>query len=166
MTMLVTDNVVLYYGRSDEFSHHHHSPFRIKHMHFSCVEQHLMYCKARLFNDYEVAREIMEASDPAAMMRLGREVKDYNEGVWGNKRMLYITAGNFAKYRQNPELRKILLDTGDRTLGEATRSKVWGIGLSKTDEAAINPANWSGLNLAGMALMSIRATLQTEASLL
>ena len=34
--------------------------------------------------------------------------------------------------------------------------RIWGIGLVGSDELALDPAKWRGLNLLGFALMEVR----------
>jgi ribA/ribD-fused uncharacterized protein len=40
------------------------------------------------------------------------------------------------------------------------RDRIWGIGLTATDERAASPATWQGLNLLGFALMQARDALE------
>jgi predicted NAD-dependent protein-ADP-ribosyltransferase YbiA (DUF1768 family) len=41
-----------------------------------------------------------------------------------------MTIGNFAKYSQNPKLRKWLFETGDSILVEASPDDIyWGVGV-------------------------------------
>ena len=69
--------------------------------------------------------------------------------------------GNRAKFAQHPNLRRFLLDTGNRILVEASPvDKIWGIGLAQDDPRAQNPLQWQGLNLLGFALMKVRAGFQ------
>ena len=47
--------------------------------------------------------------------------------------------------------------TGDTTIGEASPSdSTWGIGLSLKDPTAKDPTKWTGKNLLGKILMSVR----------
>jgi hypothetical protein len=61
------------------------------------------------------------------------------------------------KYLQNENLKKILLETEPYILVEVNpRDKIWGIGMSETDEGIENPENWKGENLLGQVLMDVR----------
>lgn len=162
MTHVVTDDLVLFYGRGDPFSHHHQAEFRIKKYRFNCVEQHLMFCKAVFFGDWETAYRILDAPDPVTQFRLGRQVKDFSDVAWENKRLGYALVGNLAKYRQNPELKQLLIDTGSRTIAEASPNKVWGIGYGKDSPEALQPSLWTGENLGGFVMMSAREILKSE----
>ena len=62
-----------------------------------------------------------------------------------------------AKFTQHPELRKQLLDTGDKPIGEASpRDTYWGIGTSVESEKSKHPTKWRGQNRMGRLLMKIR----------
>jgi ribA/ribD-fused uncharacterized protein len=70
-----------------------------------------------------------------------------------------------AKFGADPALRGYLLGTGDRVLVEASPiDSIWGIGLSRDDPDAADPARWRGLNLLGQALMQVRSALRDPAS--
>ncbi len=67
------------------------------------------------------------------------------------------------KFRQNEELKKMLLSTEQNVLAEcAVQDKIWGIGLSMTDERRLDMSKWKGQNLLGFALMQVRNVLLME----
>jgi hypothetical protein len=71
--------------------------------------------------------------------------------------------GNLAKFGQNPELWRFLLDTVDQVLVEASpEDRIWGIGLAQDDPRAADPTRWRGLNLLGFVLMEVRDALDQE----
>jgi len=54
-----------------------------------------------------------------------------------------------------------LLATGEKMIAEASPvDLVWGIGLSVDDDAILDEVNWTGNNLLGKVLMSIRQALK------
>lgn len=60
----------------------------------------------------------------------------------------------------DPELRQILLGTGDRIIVEASPyDRIWGVGLSENDDD-LYAGNWKGQNLLGKALMEVREKLK------
>lgn len=68
-----------------------------------------------------------------------------------------------AKFSQNREMRRVLLETGDKILAEASpRDCVWGIGLGSGNPRARDPSNWRGRNLLGKALMRVREIIREE----
>lgn len=63
---------------------------------------------------------------------------------------------------EDPELKKILLATGDRIIVEASPYDcIWGVGLSEEDDDLYN-GNWNGQNLLGKALMEVREKLNKK----
>lgn len=128
---------------------------------FSCVEQGMMYGKALLFGDHQVAEEILATTSPAKCRELGRKVKGYNEDVWSSIRYKYVRMLVYEKFRQNSQLREILLGTGNYVIVEAAHyDKIWGVGLHVASPDIKNPDKWKGQNLLGKCLMDSRALLR------
>ena len=69
--------------------------------------------------------------------------------------------GLLAKFGQNDELKRKLLETNGDILAEcAVHDKVWGIGLSMKDDRRFDMGEWQGQNLLGFALMMVREALR------
>jgi ribA/ribD-fused uncharacterized protein len=131
---------------------------------YRSAEHWMMAQKARLFGDEETFERIVAAAHPAEAKKLGRQVRGFDEDVWTARREEIVTAGNVAKFGQDPALRDYLLGTGRRILVEASPlDRIWGIGLAAEDEHAEFPSRWRGLNLLGFALMEARARLREGA---
>ena len=63
---------------------------------------------------------------------------------------------------KNPELKEILLATGDHIIVEASPyDRIWGVGLSEENDD-LYKGNWNGQNLLGKALMEVREKLRME----
>lgn len=124
------------------------------------MEQYMMAQKALLFEDYDVLSMIMSTTNPYDIKRFGRQVKGFNDDVWKSHRTRIVYEGNLLKFSQNEQLKQILLETGTKTIVEASPSdRIWGIGLS-VEKARVTPeSKWKGLNLLGKALMEVRTTL-------
>jgi ribA/ribD-fused uncharacterized protein len=145
------------------FSQWHPSQFVVGGIAFSHAEQFMMYGKAMLFGDRETAGRILKAQTPKEQKALGRKVNGFDEAVWGLFREGVVFTGSYAKYTQNPALRKALLATRGTTLVEASPyDRVWGIGLGEDDPRARDRARWRGLNLLGEALTRVREALLWE----
>ncbi|MDB4927719.1 MAG: hypothetical protein JWM10_203 [Myxococcaceae bacterium] len=131
---------------------------------YASTEQWMMAGKARLFGDEAALAAILAADDPAAVKKLGRTVRGFDEARWRAECFALVTRGNVAKFGQDPALKAFLLGTGDAVLVEASPfDDVWGIGLGVADEAAADPLRWEGENLLGFALMRARETLRGAA---
>lgn len=137
--------------------------FTIDGTRYTTAEQWMMACKARLFEDHDVLAKILVTHDPAAVKKLGREVRNFDGARWDAVRFDRVTEGNVAKFGDDPGLREFLLGTGEEVLVEAApRDQIWGIGLGAGNEKARDPRTWRGRNLLGFALMRARAILRQE----
>ena len=131
---------------------------------YDCAEQFMMAEKARLFGDSEVRNQILSTHSPKEQKRLGREVRGFQQTVWEEHREGIVFRGNLAKFQQHAGSRAELLQTGNRTLVEASPyDRIWGIGLRADDPRAIDPGAWRGLNLLGKTLMRVRDALAERA---
>jgi ribA/ribD-fused uncharacterized protein len=142
------------------FSQWHPARFELAGHSFGCAEQYMMYGKAALFGDAEVAADILEARSPRQQKALGRKVRHFDDAIWKARREQIVTEGSRAKFTQNPALRAALLETAGTELVEASPfDRIWGIGLAATDPRAEDPARWRGQNLLGKILTRVRDEL-------
>ena len=136
------------------------SDFTVDGVSFSSMEQYMMYKKAVVFKDKDIASKILKTDDVERIKELGRLVSNYDDTVWNGMRQIIIYKGLLEKFRQNEKLKKELLDTGDDILAEcAVSDKIWGIGLSMKDSNKNDIKAWRGQNLLGFALMLVRDEL-------
>ena len=159
-------NIICFHNPREEngyLSNWFESSFKIDNIEFSSMEQYMMYEKAVLFNDMEIAAQILELSDAATVKSLGRAVRNYNDVLWNGVRQIVIYKGLIQKFSQNESLKKQLLETSPHILAEcAVNDKIWGIGLSMKDENRFNMKKWSGQNLLGFTLMQVRNDLERK----
>ena len=142
-------------------SNWYRSEFSVDGIKFTSMEQYMMYKKAILFEDAEIASQILKTDDVVLIKELGRKVSNYNDTVWNGMRQVVVYKGLLEKFRQNDDLKKSLLDTGDNMLAEcAVKDCVWGIGLSMTDNNKNDINSWRGQNLLGFSLMLVRDELR------
>ena len=126
---------------------------------YSC-EQYMMAKKAKLFNDDKVYDMIMSEEYPSVQKELGRMVSNYNQDVWDKHKFDIVVNANCLKFTQDETLKELLLDTGDKTIVEASPyDTIWGIGLSCDDDRVLDESNWQGENLLGKAIMKVRKIL-------
>jgi len=139
------------------------SDFEKDGVHFSSMEQYMMYQKAVLFKDSEIALQIMSTTDVGKIKAFGRSVGNYEETVWNGVRQIIIYEGLIEKFAQNNELRELLLATQQYILAEcAVQDRIWGIGLSMKDENRFDMSKWNGQNLLGFSLMQVREQIQAR----
>lgn len=163
--MITKGDMTIFFSEKDQFSNWYISEFEVKGVRFNCVEQFMMYCKAKLFGDELTADKIMSADHPREQKALGRGVAGYNDDVWCERRVRIVTHGCYAKFSQCSTLRDALLATGDTVLIEASPyDRIWGVGLAEHDPRVLDPRQWKGQNLLGLALTEAREKLVADLS--
>jgi predicted NAD-dependent protein-ADP-ribosyltransferase YbiA (DUF1768 family) len=154
-------------------------------LHFTCTEQYMMYSKALFFSSLPCARRILRTSDPKTQKQLGRSIPNFCEDEWSAVREAVGFHGNLLKFtpfektgleegsadgadggneRDGLEMKRVLLETGEKTLCEAaSKDRVWGIGFKEQEARRLfregKTERW-GLNLLGRALMRVRDRLR------
>jgi ribA/ribD-fused uncharacterized protein len=127
---------------------------------FTHAEQYMMFSKALLFLDLDIAAQALAARSPGAQKALGRMVKGFDGAVWDQFREGVVLRGNVLKFAQDEGLRELLVETGDRELVEASPTdRIWGIGFTRDKAPGSNREMW-GLNLLGKALVGARERLR------
>lgn len=133
------------------------SDFKVDDVSFSSMEQYMMYEKAIVFEDFNMAGKILGTQNVGAIKQYGRQVINYNDIIWNGIRQIVVYKGLFAKFSQNEILRENLKKTGLAILAEcAVKDSVWGIGLSMNDPNRFDMNKWNGQNLLGFAIMQVR----------
>lgn len=140
------------------------SEFTVNGVKFVNSEQWMMYQKAKIFGDDETAQKILTSTSPSEIKGLGRKVRNYNDTIWNGVRQIVVYEGLKAKFEQNPDLAKQLLDTGDDILVECNPyDNIWAIHMTEDDPRVQDISQWQGQNLLGFTLMLVRTYLKKEA---
>ena len=140
------------------------SPFELDGVRFTSAEQYIMYRKCEIFGDAASARAVLATENPKKQQAIGRKAKGYVGSVWEGTRQTVAVRGLLAKFSQNGDLKRLLLDTGDAWLVEcAHRDVVWTCGARLNEEERFDAAEWRGQNLLGFALMEVRSILRGTA---
>ena len=128
---------------------------------FHSMDQYIQWRKATQFGDSDSATKILNTSPlNMTMWRvLGRRVQNFDSGTWREVAPQIGQEGALLKFSQNPELKTILLGTGDSVLVcQNFYDRYWGAGVPNSD-ALDKPEEWVGLNWCGNALMKVRSEL-------
>ena len=142
------------------FSQWYPAKFTINNIMYYNAEQYMMAEKAKLFGDDYIYNQILKTTDPSICKQLGRQIKNFDEDLWKENCEKIVYNGNLAKFSQNIDLKKKLLDTKTAILAEASPyDKIWGVGLSVNNPDFKDPKKWKGTNYLGKALMKVRDTL-------
>lgn len=162
------EDFLLFYGHQPRhgdkavFSQWHLTSFIDNNNRYRTAEHWMMWSKAVLFGDTDIADEILKIPHQGVVKDLGRKISNFDEGTWIQHRESIVYRGNILKFGQNPTARKILLDTGDKILVEASPyDRIWGIGLGPNDPRASDRKKWRGMNLLGESLMKVRETFKS-----
>lgn len=146
------------------FSQWYPSYFVVDGVAYNCAEQYMMAEKALFFGDIEIWKKIISSTDPDKIKKLGREVKNFDAGLWDKASEEVVLKGNLHKFGQNKELLDLLLETGKKTLAEASPyDKIWGIGMNEATAKRYGyPHVWKGENKLGFILMEVRDILRND----
>ena len=139
-----------FFHLTSPFSNFHPSRFEYKNLNFISNEQFMMYSKAKTFGDEVTAQKIIDLNNTSLAQQfingdltreqivndknlseqwnklmikvkyLGREVKNYDDTVWSERRFNVVLFGAREKFRQNEDLRNTLMKTGDTIMIEAS----------------------------------------------
>lgn len=132
-------------------------------IYYPTAEHYMMHQKAEMYCDQDIVAKILATKNPAEAKYLARTINmSVDKGKrWEQQKYDVAERGTFFKFSQNLELKRRLLETGERELVEASPSdRVWGVGFS-ADIAERHRESW-GMNLLGQALMSVREQLREE----
>ena len=165
--MRITEKYTFFLATKEPFSNWHPAHFVVDSLEFNCSEQYMMWGKAMLFGDTEIAQQILSTHDPRTQKELGRKIRNFDPVVWDSHAEEIVYKGCREKFRQNPPLMDALLATGSTILVEAADyDKIWGVGMKETDPGIENEANWKGVsgqnNKLGRILTRIREEYKLE----
>jgi hypothetical protein len=164
---MLTEKEEFVFFSSNVFSQWYISKFVDKDTKYNSAEQFMMAQKAILFKDENTLDKIMsckieKATDNRQVKDLGRQVQGFDFDIWKNSRFSILLIAQGLKFSQNSLLCKELLDTGLKTLVEATYDNIYGAGLLSSDPLIQDRKNWTGLNLLGTALTMTREFIKLD----
>ena len=151
--MSASDEPIRFYSTTDpfgEFSNFAAFPVRIGKKTWPTSEH---FFQAQKFVDTSHAEKIRKATSPMTAARLGRDRKVPLRKDWEAIKVGIMRQALVAKFTQHPELKDLLLSTGNRRLIESpANDSYWGDGGDGT-----------GKNMLGRLLMEIRRELSEKA---
>jgi ribA/ribD-fused uncharacterized protein len=147
------------YGVDDScFSQWYIRPFAIDGIEYLTAEHWMMAEKARLFQDEETRKLVLQSKTPREAKALGRKVQNFNPAMWDKHKFEIVRRGNFEKFSQHPDLKAYLLSTASYesekeaitdVYNDRIREKTSGYTASKLCghtvilvEAAVNDEIW------------------------
>ena len=158
--MRITNTHIYFWDDDDFLSNFYPSIFIINNYKYRYNEEYLMMQKALLFKDVDIVDKIINAKTPLEIKKLGRQIKNFDEKIWLENRDRILYEGLYAKFSQNLNLYKLLIQTKNKHLVEASKyDKIYGVGLEESDDRILDEKNWIGENLLGNILMAVRNNL-------
>jgi ribA/ribD-fused uncharacterized protein len=146
-----------------ELSNFYETNFKIDGVEYKSAEHAFEAIKAKTFGDDETFEKILKAKSAQSAKSFGNKVKEFKEETWAEKQDEVMKSVVRAKFTQNLELRKKLLETEDKLLANAdSRDKYWGIGTSANTSIAKDPKKWKGENKLGKMLEELRTQMKAE----
>lgn len=135
------------------------SLFSVSGVHYRSMDQFMAHRMALLMGTEENGRRILLAPEfnlPTIRFREGRG----DMLAWDGQIQVVAYKGLLAKFAQNDDLSKALLDTGSTTIVACLPDDpLWGNGLSVSDTRVNDITKWQGKNLLGYTLMQVRSAL-------
>jgi hypothetical protein len=160
------EEIVFFFSKeptNKEFSSFYDTTFKIDDVEYKSAEHAFQAIKAKTFGDDASFTKIVKSKSAQSAKSFGKKVEKFEDAVWDAKKDEVMKQILRAKFSQNPAIRKLLLDTGDKILAEANpRDTYWGIGTSSTTTIAKNPEKWKGQNKLGKFLIELRSELRAE----
>ena len=151
---------LVFFTQGSPFSNFYLAPFVIDYTRYVNNEQYIQAKKAELFNDDDSHSKIMQTSNPYAIKTIGSRVRNFIKQKWEQHARKIAMDACTAKFAQNPDLLEILLSTDNKDIGEASTDPFRGIGKSLNDDNVLDQSLWTGDNVLGHVLMTVRKNLK------
>ena len=149
-----TDNPILFYGTKDQygcFSNFSRHGITLDGEHWATTEH---FFQAQKFAGTEHEKLIQRVASPKDAAFMGRDRKRPLRADWEEVKDDVMRRAVLAKFTQHPEIRAVLLQTGDAEIIENTTGDYyWGCGTKGT-----------GKNMLGLILVEVRAQLRAESN--
>jgi len=131
---------------------------------YASGEHYFQSMKAKEFDpDGEVFTQMGNHLSCKDIKALGRKVKNFDAEKWHILSRFHMRDALAMKFKDNEELKELLLRTGNAVLAEAApRDTLWGIGYAEGNPKAYDPSQWRGKNVLGTMLMYVREEIREE----
>ena len=158
VTSETNNEVMAFFGELHPLSNFHSCRFDFEGETFHSSEQLIQMKKAELFEDQTARERILNSTVAQDSKEIAMDIANFNKDEWNKLAENLCYEGIRQKFVQNPHLHNYLLDTGTKTLVEASYDNVWGTGKPLGSEDSLNPVKWKSTGILGKILMKIRDT--------
>ena len=105
---------------------------------------------------------ILNCEDVADCKEVSRDITNLNRKGWIESSETLCFEGIQAKFSQNEHLMEKLLDTGEKTLVEASYDEAWGTGQHLVSRDCLIESKWKSIGILSRILMRIKSEAQTS----
>lgn len=156
---------LFFFGKKVFLSNNYPAAFNLDGIFFFSAEQALQYRKAKFFGDDDTANRIVQMQNTCFtdMSLAGLQItisNDENFNKWEAQIKDVMTEILMAKFRDNKEMANLLKSTYPCELVEASPfDQFWSVGLSMNNDKIDCWHNWTGENMLGKILETVRSQL-------
>ena len=126
---------------------------------YSSAEHMYQAYKCRQAQAFDKMKAVIAAPTPLEAKRIADSIQETPE--WRKDRDTIMKKVVSDKFDQNPELRDLLLETGDKPLNEATHNDHFGIGVALMARE-IRDKSYRGANVLGVLLVNKRTSIRAD----
>ena len=153
----LNDGEIYFASEASFLSNFSPSPIVEGHVTFMTAEHMYQTHKCRQANAHDLEKLIVSAPTPLEAKRIADGVVDTPE--WRQLRDGVMEMVILEKFKQNPDLARMLLDTDDLPLNEATHNDHFGIGVTLLSKQ-IKDKSYRGANKLGQILVKTRTDIR------
>ena len=149
---------ICFFGELNPLSNFHPCVFHVEGIEYHSAEQYIAYQKALHFKDTSTAEKILSTSTALGCKQAARSVSNFDSRSWTSNAKEICKPGIEAKFKQNTALMNLLINTGTKTLAEASYDNVFGTGVPLHSDNCLKENKWEGVGILGEILMDIRSS--------
>ena len=157
--IVVDKDTLAYQSEFAPFSNFFPCKIVLGHHTFFCLEQAFQFMRAKNLNKPLAATRIYLSRDVRYIKQVAGEMGTSED--WENRQFDLMFVLLLRKFQQNPELKTLLLSSGNLQLVEATPDRLWGCGATLSSNA-LRRHEWPGRNRHGEILMTVRTYLRGQ----
>ena len=150
------DTIIGFFGELHPFSNFHPCKFTFEGQEYHSSEQFIQLKAAEFFEDSVAKERILNAGDAQECKEIARDINNFNKNEWSTVAEEMCQPGITQKFLQNETLLRYLMETGNKTIVEASWDETWGTGQHIGSKDALNKNKWTSNGLLGKILMGIR----------
>lgn len=155
---LSTARGIFFHSKSSFLSNFYHSPIWADNQAYPTAEHRYQAHKCRITGEMTTLRKVLAAPTAIEAKHLADQIPENAE--WRSKRLDIMKSVIDEKFTQNHDIAKLLLNTGEEKLYEATTNNYFGIGATLHSKD-VRDMSFRGLNKLGELLQAKRSELRS-----